>query len=79
MGDYARCIEKSNYNDLGYDTKLKSNVEINKEKTYVLPDGNIIAAALNVSMAPKYWSSQISLAMEPAGSTTLLFPDLHEA
>ena len=37
------AIEKPNYNDLGCDTELKSNVVINKEKTYVLPDGNIVA------------------------------------
>ena len=29
----------------GYDTQLKSNMEINKKKTYVLRDGNIITVA----------------------------------
>ena len=42
-------------------TKLKSNVEINKEKTYVLPDGNIVAVGAerfhcaNVLLQPNFF------------------------
>ena len=52
------AMEKPNYNDLGYDTKLKSNVEINKEKTNVLRDENIITVAPNVSASRKCCSSR---------------------
>ena len=34
--------EKLCYMVLDYDTELKSTSEINKDKTYELPDGNII-------------------------------------
>ena len=40
-----------------YDTKLKTNVEINKEKTYVLRDENIITVAPCVSVSRKFCSS----------------------
>ena len=41
-----------------FDTKLKSNVETNKEKTYVLRDRNIITVAPSVSVPRKYCSSR---------------------
>ena len=52
------AIEKPNYNDLGCDNKLKSNVEINKEKTFVLRDENNITVAPIVSVSRKCCSSR---------------------
>ena len=42
----------------GYDTNSKSSVETNKEKTFVLRDGNIITVALSVSVPRKFCSSR---------------------
>ena len=53
-------------------TELKSTAEINKDKTYELPDGNIILMAPNVSVARKYFSIHVPLVKKPADSTTLL-------
>ena len=47
-----------------FDTKLKSNVETNKEKTYVLRDRNIITVAPSVSVPRKYCSSRTVLTYE---------------
>ena len=47
------AIEKPNYN-----AELKSNVEINKENTYALPDENVIIVAPNVSVSRKCCSSR---------------------
>ena len=41
-----------------YDTELKSTAAIDKEKTYMLRDGNIITAALSVSVLLIYCSSR---------------------
>ena len=60
------------YIGLDCDTELKSTVEINIEKTHVLPDGNIITVAPNISVSRKCCSSQSSLVKEPAGSTAFL-------
>ena len=58
------AIEKPNYNDVGYDTELKSNMEINKEKTYVFHDKNIITVAPNVSVSRRCCSSRTVLKYE---------------
>ena len=44
--------------EVPYDTELKSNVKTNKEKTYVLRDGNIITVALSVSVSQRYCPSR---------------------
>ena len=57
----------------GCDTQLKSTAEVDKEKTYVFPDGNIISlSALDVSIVLQYPSSRVSLKKKPACSATLL-------
>ena len=44
----------------GCDTGLKSTAELDKEKTYVFPDGNIITVPPTASVSQKCCSSQIS-------------------
>ena len=55
-----------------YDTELKSTAQVDKKQTHALSDGTIITIAPNVSVARKYFSSQVSLAKKPVESTTLL-------
>ena len=44
-----------------YDTGLKSTAKLDKEKTCVFPDGNIITVPPTASVSQKCCSSQISL------------------
>ena len=57
-------IEKMSHIGFDYDTMLRSNVEIDKEETYELPDGNIIMLAPNVAW--KCCPSRVSSAKKPA-------------
>ena len=54
------------------DTVLKSNVEIDWEKTFVLPDGDNNTVEPNVSVSRKRCSSRSSPVKEPAESTAFL-------
>ena len=71
--EIARDVKaKLCYIGFDYDTQLKSTAEVDKEKTYVFPDTTSSLSALNVSIALKYPSSQVSLEKKPADSATLL-------
>jgi len=53
-------IEKLCFTGLDHDTEHKSTAPIDKEKTYVLPDENIITVAPDVSVSRKCCSSHIA-------------------
>ena len=50
-------MEKKCYISLDHDTELKPTAEIDQEKTYVLPDENIVTVAPNFSVTRKCCSS----------------------
>ena len=56
-GDCLDVTENGCCSGLDHDTELKSTAEIDKQKTYVLPDGNLILVAWNVSVSWKCCSS----------------------
>ena len=64
--------QKRCYLAFDYDTELTSIAETDKYKTNVLPDGNIITAGADISIAWKCCSSQVPLVKKPADSTTHL-------
>ena len=58
-------MKKLRYSGVDYDTELKSTAETDMEKTFVLPDRNVILSVPNVSIASICCSSQVSSAKKP--------------
>ena len=65
-------IEKPSYIGLDYDTELKSIAKLTRRRLSSSQTETSSLSALNVSIAWICCSSQVSLAMKPADSTTLL-------